>query len=575
MTRRVARLTVALTVGWLALARPDLQAQGTVLGTFRWQLLPYCNVLTVNLVQVGAQYHIDGTDDLCGAARKASVVGLAFPNPNGSIGFGLTTVTVPGGTPLHIDATIGLPSANGTWSDSGGNTGSFIFTPGASTGGSLRPVPAGGIALGTITGAHIAAGAITATQLAAGSVTAAQIAPGAITAGAIAAAAASFGTCPAGQYLRGIQPNGTVLCEPIGTPPTSTTADDPAPNLVGQYNSLAIGTDGLPIISHRNSTAGALRVTHCSNMACTSASSTNVDDPANQVGSHASLGIGADGLAIISHHDSTLNALRVTHCNDVACTSATSTTVDDPANNVGNYTSLAIGTDGLPVISHWDLTAGALRVTHCGNVTCTNGNTSTTVDGPTANSVGRYSSLAIGADGLPVISHQMGTANALRITHCNNVACTNATSTTVDDPANAVGFDTSLAIGTDGLVVIGHQDRTAGALRVTRCNNVACTSATSTTVDDPAYAVGFGTSLAIGTDGLAVISHVEISAKLLRVTHCSNPACTSANSATVAVRNLSAFTSLAIGTDGLPVISLWDDLAGALVVTKCASRTCQ
>jgi hypothetical protein len=34
-----------------------------------------------------------------------------FPNPNGTIGFGLTVVTTPGGTPLHIDATITLSGA--------------------------------------------------------------------------------------------------------------------------------------------------------------------------------------------------------------------------------------------------------------------------------------------------------------------------------------------------------------------------------------------------------------------------------------------------------------------------------
>ena len=575
MTKRFARLTLVLAVGLLVLTRPALQAQGAVLGTFRWQLQPYCNVLTVNVVQVGAQYHIDGTDDLCGAARKASVVGLAFPNPDGRIGFGMTTVTVPGGTPMHIDATIGLPGLNGTWTDSGGNSGGFIFTPGAGTGGGLRPVPAGGIALGTITGAHIAAGAITATQLAAGSVTAAQIAPGAITAGAIAAAAASFGTCPAGQYLRGIQPNGTVLCEPIGTPPISTTVDDPA-NGVGYYTSLAIGADGLAVISHQDNTLSALRVTHCSNLACTSATSTTVDDPANLVGYNPSLAIGTDGLAVIGHRDVSAGTLRVTHCSNLACTTATSATVDTLPGEVGHDASLAIGSDGLPVISHRANSASALRVTHCGNVTCTNGNTSTTVDDP-ANLVGYFTSLAIGTDGLPVISHRDVTARARRVTHCNNVTCSSATSATVDDPANEVGQYTSLAIGTDGLPVISHLDNTAGALRVTHCNNVACTSATSTTVDDPANSVGTYTSLAIGTDGLPVISHLDSTAGALRVTHCNTVACTSATSTTVddPANSVGTYTSLAIGTDGLPVISHQDGTVSGLRVTKCASRTCQ
>lgn len=57
-------------------------------GTFRWQQQPYCNVLTLNVVQAGGVYHLDGYDDQCGAQTLASAVGMAFPNPNGTIAWG-------------------------------------------------------------------------------------------------------------------------------------------------------------------------------------------------------------------------------------------------------------------------------------------------------------------------------------------------------------------------------------------------------------------------------------------------------------------------------------------------------
>ena len=69
----------------------------------------------------------------------ASVTGLAFPNPDGTIGFGLTVVTVPGGAPVHVDADITLASLSGAWRDSTGATGSFAFAPGGASGGSPRP----------------------------------------------------------------------------------------------------------------------------------------------------------------------------------------------------------------------------------------------------------------------------------------------------------------------------------------------------------------------------------------------------------------------------------------------------
>ena len=83
----------------------------------------------------------------------------------------------------------------------------------------------------------------------------------------------------------------------------------------------------------------------------------------------------------------------------------TLTTVDS-SGSVHRPTSIAIGVDGLPVVSYLSpegdnpITDFVLKLAHCGNVTCTAGNTLTTVDrafsGP---------SIAIGADGLPVVSY--------------------------------------------------------------------------------------------------------------------------------------------------------------------------
>ncbi|MGD9902158.1 MAG: hypothetical protein AB7U83_01715 [Vicinamibacterales bacterium] len=153
--RRLAGAIVALscTAAATASAQP--------LGTFRWQQQPYCNVLTVNVVQAGGVYQLDGVDDQCGAATQASVVGLAFHNPNGTIGIGLTIVTAPGATPVHLDATLNLPSVNGTWRDSAGAIGPFVITPGAPAAGSPRPVPRaafpGGVSVGGTTITNVAA----------------------------------------------------------------------------------------------------------------------------------------------------------------------------------------------------------------------------------------------------------------------------------------------------------------------------------------------------------------------------------------------------------------------------------
>jgi len=167
--------TVAFTLA-IGVLLPVLPAAAQPLGAFRWQLQPYCNILTLAVVQQGGQYQLDGTDDQCGAAVKASVVGLAFQNPDGSIGFGLSIVTAPGGIPVHVDVTIAIATLSGTWRDSAGNSGTFIFTPGAGTGGGPRPVPSGGVAPASITNIQIANNAVTSTNIVNGSVTTADLA---------------------------------------------------------------------------------------------------------------------------------------------------------------------------------------------------------------------------------------------------------------------------------------------------------------------------------------------------------------------------------------------------------------
>ena len=76
-----------------------------------------------------------------------------------------------------------------------------------------------------------------------------------------------------------------------------------------------------------------------------------------------------DGLGLISYYDGTNDDLKVAHCSDTNCTSATITTLDSTG-NVGKYTSVTIGADGLGLISYRDRTNTDLKVAHCSNAFC-------------------------------------------------------------------------------------------------------------------------------------------------------------------------------------------------------------
>jgi hypothetical protein len=132
------RLVVALSLVIASHVILPIAAEAQSLGAFRWQLQPYCNVLTLTVTQSGGAYRLEGTDDQCGSAR-AGAIGMAFQRLDGTIGLGLTIVGSPDGSPVHIDATISVATLGGTWRDSVGNSGAFVSTPGAGVGGSPRP----------------------------------------------------------------------------------------------------------------------------------------------------------------------------------------------------------------------------------------------------------------------------------------------------------------------------------------------------------------------------------------------------------------------------------------------------
>jgi hypothetical protein len=176
---------------------------------------------------------------------------------------------------------------------------------------------------------------------------------------------------------------------------------------LGGEPSIAVGSDGLPAVAHYKA-AGfvGLRFLHCSNMACLGGTIVTLDGGTfDLVGQSPALAIGSDGYPIITHYvwSNDRQDLMATHCLDVLCSADTNRTIDSEG-SVGSWSSIVAVPDGHPIVAYYDSTRGALKAYFCMTHACNrSGNTGTVID---SGSVGRFPSITLGSDGVPVVTYR-------------------------------------------------------------------------------------------------------------------------------------------------------------------------
>lgn len=232
-------------------------------------------------------------------------------------------------------------------------------------------------------------------------------------------------------------------------------------------------------------------------------------DATGQVGRYSSIAVGADGLGLISYYNETNRDLKVAHCSNVECTAATVTTLDS-AGDVGEYTSITIGADGRGLIAYYDRTNGDLKTAHCANAACTTA-TIRTVD--SAGDVGMGTAIVTGSDGRGLIGYSVvslgGPGGGLKVAHCLDADCGSAVVTAYPGPGGRVDW----MVGADGfgLAVDVSGDAFGPLVRAVHCSNLDCSAATLSTIVPSGGVTSMSASIVRDGNGLGFISLSQFS----------------------------------------------------------------
>jgi hypothetical protein len=303
------------------------------------------------------------------------------------------------------------------------------------------------------------------------------------------------------------------------------TYPDPEEEGVGFYTSLALDGSGNPVVSYYGKSD--LRVLHCGNPSCTAGNNIAAPDIVGDVGFYTSLALDSAGNPVVSYCDLTNGDLKVLHCGNPTCTAGNSITAPDTAGVVGYYTSLALDSAGNPVVSYSDQTNSDLKVLHCDDPNCADAGES--ISTPDEGPGGEYGSLELDGSGNPVVSYNH--AGHLTVLHCNDPNCSGGDeSTTSPDTTFSTGFWTSLALDASGNPVVSYQDDSVDKLRLLHCDDPNCTGGESIAAPDETSGEndGYYTSLALDGSGNPVVSFETATNQRLKLLHCGSPTCSTA-----------------------------------------------
>lgn len=281
--------------------------------------------------------------------------------------------------------------------------------------------------------------------------------------------------------------------------------------------------------------------------------------------------------------------LFVIHCKDIFCLSpdAGIISVSDAAGLTGLDPEIAIGGDGLPVVTYIDgkNQFKELHLILCADVSCATIKNNLTLDSKVEKGL-----VKVGKDGLPIVAYELFSDAGpigLKTVKCQDVNCNKHSSNIHLGDNFALGFP-DLAIGSDGYpIFVGTavmSDKTQ-LLRALKCIDEICENAPQVVDLTSGPRNGFDSSIAIGKNGMPLIAHKgfpnatfsNYGDPALMFTYCVTLNCEKTKTGIID-NDKTAFigenTYINIDDMGNPIITYWDRTNNKLRIAHCKTVTC-
>lgn len=424
--------------------------------------------------------------------------------------------------------------------------------------GITQIVAGAGLSGGMITASGTIAvqpGGITSAMLQTGAVGAAQIDPSQVQ-------ARITGTCPADHFFRGIEPDGSLLCEllPMAFDRVLESSLD-----YGRHVTMVLRADDRPLLAYHDDTLGNVRLYDCADSTCSSGTARTLAS-SGDVGEGIALALRSDGRPVLAWINDSTDTAFFHACDDASCSSGVTTSLQSPVQP--GTIDLALRADDRALVVLRSTATFSLDLYNCANIQCTSGSSASRISSPTEVAI------VVRSDGRPLLAagSNGGLGESPRFFDCADADCTTG-SLRATSGVQYQGISNMTLRANDRAFLLSKPF--GGSPGIVSCNDANCTGVQTTTLS--ACTSHLTGRLAMRPDGTPVAACVFSSSGqyALSLHDCSTSNCTAGSTRPVlGFGRAGQAVAVAVRSDDRPVIAYYDEVNADLGLYVCATPQC-